>query len=200
MQISTFYSGGRTYGTGENPKRYAAKVGSDQESVNLGVRFPCFVKGMGANTDLAGSVEGFSLSMSRDDAMRIGMMLVSAAQQPENWWKEDSRWMPPELMPSLETADWVNDVAIECLGYVLDYKVINRSEFHLGFLSLKCAYTTTDGANESHHTVDLLVDLPPGQSRQVTIQSEIFPISADRITNVSIVAVSGFDLTILWRD
>lgn len=173
---------------GEESDCYLATFDSQRGEFGINVKFVKPVRGVSDTGNLS-LVEGWSLSLSRTEALRIGTMLLEAAQRPTDW-SDALKWMPPEAMPCLDVSGWNETVKIECLGYEMDYKITNESNFHLGMVTIECKFTKGGEEELRRGEVKLLIDLPARQSTRFTIENSEL-VRGARIKDVSIIAVTG---------
>lgn len=196
MNIGLTYLGGRTYGTGKGSTRYVAKFTCDEDKIRVYIRFVELVRGITDNSNTWSNVEGLSLSLNRNEALKLGTMLLEAAQRPAEWF-EELTWVPPDVMPCLDVSDWKDTVKLECLGYEADYKIENDSKFHLGVVTLECSCTDYGDEELQRIAVNFPIDLPRGESRNFTIREHFYGRGMT-INGASLVAATGADLSKVW--
>jgi hypothetical protein len=198
MLLELHYKGTKSYGTGSNTKRYAAKLNGDGDSMKLKFLFPNPPSGLTDSWYSDARVKGFDLSLSRSEAVQIATALLAFAHHPTAW-QEEARWMPLDEMPKLEVSEWKKSVKLATIdGQPRQYQVTNNTAYHIGKVTLEFTYTDAKTDEEQKFLVIYTIDLAPKQSRRISVDHGDTPkgirVWQITISQAVITEVTGFNL------
>lgn len=201
MRLELHYKGTKSYGTGSDTKRYAAKLNGDGDRMWLNFLFPDPPPGLTDSWYSDAKVKGFDLSLSRSEAVQIATALLAFAHHPTAW-QEETRWMPLDEMPDLEIAEWEKSINLSKIaGPKRQYEVTNNTAYHLGKVTIEFTYTDAKTQTEQNFSIIYTVDLPPKQTRRILIDHGDVPDGINlwriTITQATIMEVTGFKLSTL---
>lgn len=184
----------KSFGARYGSPAYVAKLSphSSGGEISLFVGFPEPVHGLADSSESRAEVTGFSLSLSKEEAVELATAILTFACHPSEAGKE-RKWMSLSSMPELDPKQFRKKIILTPRSEGWEsYDVTNKSDYHIAAVTVE--FSCMKVGNTSRFKVTRILNLPPGEICVMSLSDNDFP---DRDSNTEvmgqrIVSITGF--------